>query len=98
MVTLGALALMRSTSFTKWLAPSSGRSSRVTDVITTWLSSSFATSSGIVSNSLSSTSLTSCGFFVSTEQKAQRRVQWLPRIMNVRCLFDQHSKIFGHFA
>ena len=45
-----------------------------------------------------SVGFTALGFPVSTLQKAQARVQILPKIITVACLADQHSPIFGHAA
>lgn len=74
-------------------APPSGRSSRVTEVTTTYLS--------FISETLSATRRGSSasgarGCPVLVAQKRQPRVQISPRIMKVAVLRLQHSALLGH--
>ena len=79
----------------KMAAPPSGRSSRVTEVITAYFSCSAATASATRRGSSRSCSV---GCPLSTAQKAQRRVQVLPRMRKVAVRDCQHSPMFGQRA
>ena len=79
----------------KCSAPPSARSSRSTEVMTTWLRPSLATASATFSGSCGSSAP---GMPVRTLQKAQARVQVSPMIMKVACFFAQHSPILGQPA
>jgi len=95
---LMAMNLMHIVTFdgeTWKLSPPSGRSSRVTLVITTCLSLSFSTLSASRAGSELSTS---SPVPVFTAQNLQFRVQVSPRIMNVAMPRPKHSPIFGQFA
>src|SRR5262249_3920170 len=79
----------------KCAAPPSSRSSRSTDVTTIWERPSWPTASATWAGSWGS-SLS--GRPVATLQKAQARVQTLPRIITVACFCFQHSPMFGQAA
>ena len=80
----------------KIVAPPSSKSSRSTEVTTTYFRpmvlAARATRSG------SSQSTLPCGRPFGTAQKPQRRVHSSPRIINVAVLCPQHSPIFGQRA
>ena len=78
-----------------WAAPPSSRSSRSTEVTTTWSRPSFSTAIATFSGSSGSSGK---GLPVATLQKAQARVQVSPMIMKVECFFDQHSPMLGQPA
>lgn len=94
-VVLGVLRRSASITFTNWLAPPSGKSSRSTDVITMCSSPIFAAAIATCSGSSGSTAR---GIPVLTLQNAQARVQTSPRIITVACFFVQHSPILGQAA
>ena len=75
--------------------PPSDRSSRSTEVMTTWDRPRLATASATFCGSPSSSA---SGMPVRTLQKAQARVQVSPMIMKVACFFSQHSPILGQLA
>jgi hypoxanthine phosphoribosyltransferase len=75
--------------------PPSSRSSRSTEVMTTWFSPSFCTASATRPGSNGSRS---SGGPVATLQKVQPRVQTSPMIIIVACPCDQHSPALGHPA
>src|SRR5262249_34047776 len=95
MVVPGASARTARMTSAKCPAPPSSRSSRSTDVTTTWESPSSSTASATCSGSYGSSR---SGFPVATLQKAQARVQTLPRIITVACFCFQHSPMFGQAA
>lgn len=79
----------------KWPAPPSGKSSRLTLVITRYFKFiCFA----ICAKRDGSVGSGGAGLPVATEQNLQRRVQMLPEIKTVAVLLDQHSPRFGQFA
>src|SRR3546814_18474186 len=80
---------------TKWPAPPSRKSSRSTDVITTY--DSFIAAILRAKFTGSSTSSAS-GRPWPTSQKGQRRVHLTPIIMNVAVHLTKHSPIFGKDA
>ena len=80
---------------TKWPAPPSGRSSRSTEVMTTWRRPSVATAPATRAGSPESSG---SGTPVRTLQKAQARVQVSPMIIMVAWRCDQHSPMFGQAA
>ena len=86
------------TSFThsaKWPAPRSGKSSRSTEVITTY----FNFISWMVSANLRGSSGSGGkGLPCATSQKGQRRVQIAPRIIKVAVPWLKHSCKFGQDA
>ncbi len=79
----------------KWAAPPSARSSRLTDVTTTWRSPRRATADATRSGSAGSTAR---GRPCVTAQKPQFRVQVSPSSMKVAVLCPQHSPMFGQRA
>ena len=95
MVVLGVLRRSASITFTNWLAPPSGKSSRSTDVITICCNPILAAAIATCSGSSGSTAF---GIPVFTLQKAQARVQTSPNIITVACFLVQHSPIFGQAA
>ena len=78
-----------------WAAPPSARSSRSTEVTTTWRSPSLATASATRDGSVASSA---SGWPVATLQNAQARVQVSPMIIMVAWRWDQHSPILGQAA
>ena len=72
----------------KTQAPPSARSSRATEVITTWRRRSCCTARATRPGSSRSSSV---GRPVSTAQKRQARVQMRPRMRKVAVRFSQHS-------
>ena len=94
-VVAGEDVLIAVITLAKCCAPPSARSSRSTEVMTTWASDRLATASATRSGSFKS-SLS--GRPVATLQKAQARVQTEPSIIIVACFFAQHSPIFGQAA
>ena len=89
----GFCVRMARTVWAQCAAPPSGRSSRVTEVTTTYLSFISATLSATRRGS-SASGARGCPVFVA--QKRQPRVQMSPRIMKVAVLRLQHSALFGH--
>ena len=79
----------------KWAAPPSGRSSRSTEVITTYLSPRSATDSARCLGSSGSSPL---GRPKPTSQNEQRRVQMSPMIMKVAVPPPKHSGRLGQAA
>src|SRR3990172_10692596 len=77
-------------------APKSSKSSLVTDVITTCLSSISFAVRAIFMGSIGSTA--SGDASLSTLQKPHDLVHISPSIMNVAVGFEKHSPIFGHLA
>jgi hypothetical protein len=80
---------------TKCPAPRSGRSSRSTEVMTTYFKPSVATASARCAGSVSSSG---SGLPCATSQNGQRRVHLWPMIMNVAVPLLKHSPIFGQDA
>ena len=80
---------------TKCWAPPSRRSSRSTDVTTTYFSPMSATVLARLSGSLASGGL---GRPWATSQNEQRRVQTSPRIMKVAVPWPKHSWMLGQLA
>jgi len=76
-------------------APLSFKSSRSTDVTTTYFRSISATASANCRGSSGSNGL---GFPCATSQKGHRRVQISPIIMNVAVPWEKHSGRFGQLA
>ncbi len=95
MVVAGAAPLMARIVAAKCAAPPSTRSSRSTDVTTTWESASSAMARPTRAGSKGSSAP---GRPVRTLQKAQALVQVSPRIITVACRLPQHSPIFGQAA
>ena len=89
----GFCVRMASTVAAQWAAPPSGRSSRVTEVTTTYRSFISATLSATCRGSSASGAR---GRPVLVAQKRQPRVQMSPRIINVAVLRLQHSAWLGH--
>ena len=79
----------------KCAAPPSGRSSRLTDVTTTWRRPSRAIAEATRTGSPGSTAR---GRPWVTAQKPQLRVQVSPSSMKVAVLCPQHSPMLGHRA
>jgi hypothetical protein len=79
----------------KCSAPPSARSSRSTEVMTTWLRPIFFTALATLLRLLAVERQRHAG---RTLQKAQARVQISPMIMKVACFLSQHSPIFGQPA
>src|SRR5690348_11050355 len=91
----GADLCSASITAAKCAAPPSSRSSRSTEVTTTWPRPSLPTASAMLAGSCG---LRAPGLPVATLQKAQARVQVSPMIMKVACLCFQHSPMFGQAA
>ncbi len=91
----GASRRIARTTAAKWAAPPSSRSSRSTEVITTWARPIRATASATRPGSEGSSA---SGRPVLTLQKAQARVQVSPMIIMVACFWLQHSPMFGQAA
>jgi hypothetical protein len=87
--------LVARTVAAKCAAPPSARSSRSTEVITTWLRPMAATAAPTRAGSVGSSGP---GRPVATLQKAQARVQVSPMIMTVAWRLPQHSPILGQAA
>jgi hypothetical protein len=79
----------------KWSAPPSARSSRSTEVTTTWARPSFATADATRPGSKASSA---AGRPVATLQNVQPRVQISPMIIMVACPWAQHSPTLGQPA
>ena len=79
----------------KCAAPPSGRSSRVTEVTTTYFSSIPAAASATRPGSPGSSG---SGTPECTAQKRQLRVQRSPMIRKVAVRCEKHSHMFGHLA
>jgi hypothetical protein len=79
----------------KIAAPPSSRSSRSTDVITTYCKPIVCTASATRAGSATSSSV---GLPCGTAQYPQARVQTSPRIMKVAVPWCQHSPMFGQRA
>src|SRR4051812_776854 len=94
-VVVGADLCSAAITSAKCPAPPSSRSSRSTDVTTTWPRPSLPTASAMLAGSCG---LSAPGLPVATLQKPQARVQVSPMIMKVACLCFQHSPMFGHAA
>src|SRR5262245_42468103 len=94
-VTSGRRARVSAMQAANCVAPWSGRSARVTDVITVWARPSWTTASASRAGSSGSGGPASpCG----TAQNVHFRVQTSPRIMNVAVPRPQHSPMFGQRA
>jgi hypothetical protein len=91
----GAAMRIAAMTSAKCLPPPSARSSRSTDVMTTWARPIVATASPI---RLGSSGSSGPGTPVATLQKAQARVQISPMIMKVACFLSQHSPMLGQPA
>ena len=91
----GAAARIAATVRAKCAAPPSARSSRSTEVMTTWLRPIFATAAATRSGSVGSSG---AGLPVATLQKPQARVQISPMIIMVAWDFSQHSPMLGQPA
>ena len=95
MVTPGQIRLIASIVLTNCPAPPSGRSSRVTEVITACLSFRILTASATRSGSQLSTGP---GAPLCTAQKRHFRVLLSPKIMKVAVPRPKHSPMFGQSA
>ena len=95
MVVPGQAARTARITAAKCAAPPSARSSRSTEVITTWARPSFATASATRPGSPESSGP---GIPVLTLQNEQARVQVSPMIIMVACFLDQHSPMLGQPA
>jgi hypothetical protein len=95
MVVSGAASRRHRITAAKWPAPPSARSSRSTEVTTTWLRPSSRTAAATFSGSNGSSRP---GSPVFTLQKAQARVQMSPMIITVACRWVQHSPMLGQAA
>ncbi len=95
MVVAGVRARMARMVAAKCAAPPSARSSRSTEVMTTWARPSLATASATLSGSAASSGP---GSPVATLQKAQARVQVCPMIIMVAWRSVQHSPMLGQAA
>ena len=93
--TSGQRVLMALTVAAIWTEPPSGRSSRVTQVMTAKRRPSVSTVSATCCGSSGSTGR---GLPCATEQNLQLRVQMSPKTMNVAVRCFQQSPRFGHFA
>ena len=91
----GAAARMAVITAAMCAAPPSARSSRSTEVMTTWRSPSAATASATRDGSVASSA---SGWPVRTLQKAQARVHTSPMIIMVAWRWDQHSPMLGQAA